>query len=147
MRWRFLQGDLADIGRIGRNPPEPLQEYLRATMLSFRNGRAGGSEALVAEVRWSNPYTIDIPRRDSGCPRKTNKERVEIGALAAEIARFQHRSDISGAASARGSIAERVLDNPFIDGASPAKIGLSPGRNLVGGFFDNSVNWNELGAG
>ena len=79
------KSDIADIGRIGPRPNPPGS--LRATMLSFRNGRAGGL------------------RRIRAC-------------------------------------AERVLDNPFIDGASPAKIGLLSSRNLVGRFFDNSVNWN-----
>ena len=83
---RFLEHDLAHVGGIGRDPPVAGEEHLGAAMLRLGDDFRAGAERLVAELRRRDADAIDIARRDAGGAHQADEERIEIGALTAQIA-------------------------------------------------------------
>ena len=66
-----------------------------------------------------------------GGAHEADKQRIEIGALAAEIAGLEHGGDVADAAAAHLGVAEGVLDDPFVDGVDLFDLGLLAGSDLV----------------
>src|SRR5262245_14258337 len=69
------------------------------------------------------PDAVDVACRQSGRPREADVERVQVGALAAEVARIQHALHVTDAAPSDLGITERIVDDPLVDRARPSQIG------------------------
>src|SRR5256885_2934351 len=126
---RFLEDDLAHVSRIDRNPTDALGEEFRAAVLRLADDRRRGTQTLVAERGARDADAVDIARRDAQGSGEADEEAVEIGAFAAEVAALQHRLDVAGTASAGLGVAQRVLNDPFIDCAPLLQIGAGPLRH------------------
>ena len=105
--------------------------------LLHTNGR--GAEALALEIRGPQSNAIDVSRRDAGGFHQANEERIEICALAPEVAGFQHGPDVSYAAPAHLRIAMRVVDDPLVDCVRLLYVRRSALGDLIGLRLHNAV--------
>src|SRR5580704_18417821 len=94
VNWDLLfENDLAHICRVDREPASSLNEDFGPTML--RLGDVAGLAERFRHLRVGDADAEEIARRQPGSPREANVQRVYIRALAAEIARLQHESDVA----------------------------------------------------
>ena len=119
--------------------PSPCQVHLGAAMLRLGDDLGTRAEALVAELRGGDADAVDIARRQPGRAREPNVKRIQIGTLAAEIPGLQHCGNIADAAATDFGVAERIVDDPFIDRAGLVEVGRSARRDLVGDRLDDAV--------
>src|SRR5207247_7658449 len=117
----FRQDSLAVCGRIDRNAVVATPMALGASVLRFRDVTAL-AEALEFG-RLGTADAVNVARGNLRRAREPDEERVEVGALAAEVTRLEHRLDITQPAPAHLRVAEGVLDDPFVDGLSLVGIG------------------------
>ncbi len=86
-------------------------------MLRFGHGLRRSAEALVSHFRLGDTDAVDVARRKTGRARQAHVERIQIGALAAQILGLQHEANVADAAAARFRIPKRVVHDPFVDRA------------------------------
>src|SRR5258708_34110707 len=120
------------------------QVNFRATVLSFRDVFGRSAKTLVSQLGFSYANAVDVARGNSGSSRETDVERVEIGALAAKILRFQHKANVTDTTAARFRIPKRVVDDPLVDRASLFDISMCTAGDLVLGRFHNTVCWQKF---
>jgi len=94
----FFQDDLAYVGGIHRHPAVAVQVELGAAVLGLGDVPALAEALELRGVRAAR--AVYVARRDLHGPREADEERVEIGALAAEVARLEHRLDVAQPAAA-----------------------------------------------
>jgi len=116
-------------------------------VLRLADDLAACPETLVSEPRRRNADAVDVACRQPSRPRQPNIERVQVRALAAEIAGFEHRGNVADTAAACFRIAERVLDDPLVDAARLLEVAEGPAHDAVGRGFDDAVRRHEIGRG
>src|ERR1700685_3914292 len=104
-RW-FFENDLADICRVHRNPTVFTKIYLHAAVLALGGFVRRYPKASVAQVRFGNPQTINMSRRQGYGACQANVESIQVGTFSAHIARLQHEPNVSAPAAADLRIAE-----------------------------------------
>src|SRR5262249_42202589 len=144
---RLFEHDFADIRGIDRGPAESAQENLGATVLGFADDLATCPKALVAEPRGRNADAVDVACGQPNRARQPDIERIQVRALAAEVACLEHRSDVADAAAARLGIAESIIDDPLINAARLLDVAEGPAHDLVGGRFHDSVRRHQISRG
>src|SRR5207249_3044078 len=112
----LLQHDLADVGGIDRHPAVARRVELRAAVLSLADVTALAETLELLRV--GRAHAVDIASGNAGRSRQAHEERVQVGALAAGVARLGHRLDVPQAAAANLRITERVVHDPLVDGPS-----------------------------
>src|SRR5260370_11323006 len=142
---RLFQHDLANVGWIDRDPAESGQEYFGPTVLCLTYDLVSSTEALVTEPRGRNADAVDITCGQTHGTCQSDIERIQVRALAAEIAGLQHRGDVANAAAARLRIAERVIDDPLVDATRLLDIAECPAHDTVGRRFDDAVCRHQIG--
>src|SRR5207247_65510 len=133
--------------RIDGDPAESAEVNLGATVLRLADDLAACPQALVAKARWRNADAVDVACGQSDRARQPDIERVQVSALAAEIAGLQHCGNVADAAAARLRFAERVIDNPLVDTPRLFDIAEGPAHDVVGGRFDDAVRRHQIGRG
>src|SRR5439155_12172104 len=116
--------------RIDRDPADAFGEELGAAVLGLADDRSGWAEALVAQRGARDADAVDVACRNAQRSGEADEQAVEIGALPAQVATLEHRLDVARAASAGLRIAQRVLHDPFVDGASLLQVGASAPGNF-----------------
>ena len=101
-------------------------------------------EALVSQFRLGDADAVDVARRKARRAGEADIERVEIGALAAQIPGFQHEADVADAAAARFRIPKRVVDDPLVDCARFLDVGLRAAGDLGRRRFHDAVGRQKL---
>ena len=94
-------------------PAFAVDMHLGAAML--RLGDVAGFAERLGDLRVGDAHAEEISRRQPRRPRQPDEQRVDVGAFAAEIARFQQERDIADPAAARRRVAIRIVDDPVID--------------------------------
>src|SRR5881394_2687320 len=90
-RLRLLfQHHLAHVRRVDRNPAVADEENFGAAMLRFGDVRRAGAEAAVAELALRHAQAVDVARRNVHRTAKADHQRVQIGALARQVAALEH---------------------------------------------------------
>src|SRR5207244_3992850 len=130
---RLVKHDLAHIRGIDRGPAESAQEDLGATVLGLADDLAACPEALVAKPRRRDADAVDIACGQSDRTRQPDIERIQVRALAAEIAGLEHRGDVADAAAARLRIAEGIIDDPLVDATRLLDVAECPAHDPVSG--------------
>ena len=87
---------------------------------------------------------VHVARGDLHCPRQPDEERVEVGALAAEIARVEHGLDVAQPAAADLRVAEGVLDDPLVERARLVGIGGDALRDPLRRLQHDAVGGDQL---
>src|SRR5262249_48193003 len=130
-----------------RGPAESAQENLGATVLGLADDLATCPKALVAEPRGRNADAVDVACWQPNRARQPDIERIQVRALAAEVAGLQHRCDVADAAAARLRIAESIIDDPLINAARLLNVAEGPAHDLVAGRFHDAMGRHQLGRG
>src|SRR6202030_4390157 len=102
-----------------------------AAVLSLRHVFRQNAEALISELRFCNADAIDVAGRKARGARKADVKGVQIGALAPEILRFQHETDVADAAAPGLWISESIFDDPLVDRASLLDVGTGAAHDFV----------------
>src|SRR5436190_24043197 len=82
-------------GGIDGDPPILVEVHLPATVLGLRHILRRGAETLESQLGLGDPDAVHVGRREACRAGKTNVERVEIGALAAQVAGLEHEADVT----------------------------------------------------
>ena len=113
-------------------------------MLRLADDLRARAQRLEAELRRRHPDAVDVARRQSGRARQPDEQRIQVGALAVEVAGPDHRGDVADAAPQRLGVAEGVLDHPVVDGAGLGGVVALAAHDAFGGFLDQPVGRQEL---
>src|SRR6185503_10787619 len=141
----LLEHDFSHIGGVDRHPAIADQEHLGAAVLRAGDVGAADAEAAVAEVALGDAQAVDVARRHVHRACKADIERVEICALARQVAGLEHRLDVADTAAARLRIALRVVDDPVVDGARFFDVGALAASDFVDGLAHDTVGDDQLG--
>ena len=114
-------------------------------MLRLGHVLRSGAQALVAEGRWRYPKSVDVACRQARRARQPDEERVQVGALARQVAHPQHRAHVAQTAAPRLGVARRFLHDPIVDGPGTGLVALDPGRDPVGGLTHDTVRGDQRG--
>jgi hypothetical protein len=90
-------------------------------------------------------HAVHVAGGQTGGPGQAHVERVEVGALAAEVARLQHGLDVAEPAALDLGIAECVVDDPLVDGAGLGDLRRVALDDLLGGLQYEAVGGNQRG--
>jgi hypothetical protein len=71
--------------------------------------------ACIAQCDYGRSSVVHPDHGQTHGTCQSDIERIQVRALAAEIAGLQHRGDVANAAAARLRIAECVIDDPLVD--------------------------------
>lgn len=112
-----------------------LKVNLGAAMLGLGHLLTRRAKTLVSQFGLGDTYSINIASRKPRCTRHADVERVQVSALASEIARLEHEVNVATPAAANLGIANRVLDDPLVDGACLVDIGGCALRRLERSSF------------
>jgi hypothetical protein len=130
---------------VDRNPAEVFEMNFGTAVLRFGDDFVRRAEAFVSQFRFCDANAADVARGHAGCAAEAHEERGEVGAFPAEVFRFEHEADVAETAAARFRIAESVVDDPFVDGASFVYVGVSAERDFVGGGFNDAIERHKFG--
>src|SRR6266700_3686530 len=90
----LLEHNLPHVCGIDRNPAVAAKIHFRTAMLRFRHLLRRSAEALVSQLGLRNSNAVHVAGGKARSAREANVKRIEIGALAAQIARLQHEADV-----------------------------------------------------
>ena len=116
-------------------------------MLRLADIRRTSAQRLEAEFRGRDADAVDVARRQADRAGEADIERVEVGAFAVEIARLDHGGNVADAAAFGRGVAEGVLDHPVVERARPGHVALLSAHDVLGGFLDQAIDRDQLGAG
>jgi hypothetical protein len=77
------------------------------------------TQFLVAHCRWRRAQAIAVARRNAAGAPRCDEEGVQVGAPAAQVARFGHRLHAAGAATAHFRLAAGAGHHPVAESARP----------------------------
>src|SRR5665213_2925518 len=138
----LLEDDLAHVGGVDRHPTQPFGIELGAAMLRTRDV-ARLAEALVAARRVGDTNAVRVACRYAQRARHADEQRVQVGALAAQVARLEHELDIAGAAAAHLRVAERVVADPVVERTRTLDIGMRAARDRLRGVEHDAVGGQQ----
>src|SRR5207248_3286206 len=124
----LFERSLQHVGRINRNPTDPVRVEFGAAMLRLRD-IARLAEALEeAGIRYA--YAVNVARRNAERAYQRDEQSIQVGAFSADVAGFEHRDHVAGATPRDVWIANAVFENPVVD-----RMRLVDGSPAVAGNF------------
>src|SRR5205807_214983 len=122
-----------------------LRVKLGAAVLRLADHRRAHAQAAVTARRGRNANAVDIAGWHAHRARQADKQRAQIAAFAAEVAGLEHRLDVAPAAAAHLGIAERVVDDPFVDRARLFDVAARSFHDAARGVLHDAVGGDPLG--
>ena len=111
---------------------------------AFEAGRIA-AEFLVAKSTGGHAQAVHITRGQAHRAAQANKQGVQVGTFATQVAGFQHGLDVALATTTHLGFAVGVGDNPVVQLLGLLHIGVGTTNRLLRGLPYDAVNRHQLG--
>ena len=121
-----------------------LQIHLSAAVLGTFQAGGVARQLFVAKSRWHQADAIHIACRHTHGAAQADKQGVDVGTLAAQVACLQHGFDIALAAAACLRFAPRVGHDPVVNGACFLRVGFRALRGFECGAAHDAIGGQQV---